>query len=162
MTVESASPEDLPLVRELFQEYERDIGVDLSFQGFAEELASLPGKYAEPRGAILLARRGADLCGCVALRPIGGAVCEMKRLYVRPAYRSLGVGRELVSRILEAARQRGYARIRLDTLPTMAGAIRLYRGLGFQEIAPYVHNPIPGALFLEKALEASGSAPAAG
>ncbi len=149
---ESASTEDLPLVRELFREYEKDIGIDLSFQHFSAELASLPGKYQEPRGAILLARRGPDLCGCVALRPIDDATCEMKRLYVRPAYRSLGVGRELVTRLLDSARGRGYARIRLDTLPTMAGAIRLYRGLGFREIEPYVYNPVPGTLFMEKAL----------
>jgi len=147
-----AAAEDLPLVRELFREYEKDIGIDLSFQDFSAELASLPGKYQEPRGAILLARRGTDLCGCVAFRPIDDATCEMKRLYVRPACRSLGVGRALVTRLLESARGRGYARIRLDTLPTMVGAIRLYRDLGFREIEPYVYNPVPGTLFMEKAL----------
>jgi putative acetyltransferase len=147
-----ASIEDLPLVRDLFREYEREIGIDLSFQGFSEELASLPGKYAEPSGALLLSRAGGDACGCVALRRIDEHTCEMKRLYVRAGFRDLGVGRELVSRILDAARQKRYTHIRLDTLPSMTSAIRLYRGFGFREIAPYVFNPIQGALFMEKTL----------
>jgi ribosomal protein S18 acetylase RimI-like enzyme len=152
VTYASASLEDLPVVRELFREYERDIGVDLSFQGFSGELASLPGKYSEPAGALIVAWDGTAACGCIALRPIDDGICEMKRLYVRAAYRRLGVGRELVTRIMDSARQKGYTRIRLDTLPSMANAIRLYREIGFREIEPYVYNPIPGTHFMEKLL----------
>ncbi|MGO9310308.1 MAG: GNAT family N-acetyltransferase [Spirochaetia bacterium] len=145
-------PEDLSAARDLFEEYGRSLGIDLSFQGFDAELASLPGKYAAPQGAVIVARFDGRPCGCVALRRIDESTCEMKRLYVRPGYRGLRIGEELATRIMEAAAARGYAAIRLDTLPTMTPAVALYRSLGFQEIAPYIFNPLPGALFMEKRL----------
>ena len=146
-------PEDLPAMRELFQEYGRSLGIDLSFQGFNEELASLPGKYAPPQGAVIIARRGDVPCGCVALRRIDEHACEMKRLYVRPGNRGLRIGWELVTRIIETGKARGYEAMRLDTLPSMANAVSLYRSFGFQEIDSYIFNPIPGALFMEKMLQ---------
>ncbi len=144
---------DLPVVRRLFREYADGLGVDLCFQDFEAELASLPGKYAPPRGRLLLGWDGGDALGCVALRPIDGNVCEMKRLYVRPGARGLRLGRLLVERLLAEARGIGYRRICLDTLPTMLPAQRLYESLGFEPIEPYVHNPIPGARFLGLNLE---------
>ena len=157
--VEPARAEDLPLIRELFQEYAASLGFDLSFQDFDRELRDLPGEYAEPRGVILLARAPAGPAGCVALRPWGEAsLCEMKRLYVRPAFRGAGVGRRLVEAILSEARARGYRRMRLDTVPGMEAAIALYRQLGFRPIEPYRANPIPGALFLEIELSPEGAA----
>jgi putative acetyltransferase len=145
-------PADLPVVRELFEEYGRTLGIDLSFQGFEEELASLPGKYAPPDGTVILARLDGKPCGCVALRRINDRTCEMKRLYVRPESRGLRMGGELVRRIIEAAEARGYETMRLDTLPSMKSAVSLYRAFEFQEIEPYIYNPIPGAMFMEKRL----------
>ena len=150
-------PGDLPVMRELFEEYGRSLGIDLSFQGFDEELSSLPGKYAPPHGAVIIACCAGAPCGCVALRRIDERTCEMKRLYVRPGNRGLRIGAELVTRIVETARGRGYDAMRLDTLPSMASAVSLYRSFGFVEIEPYIFNPIPGALFMEKRLrETSG------
>jgi GNAT superfamily N-acetyltransferase len=141
-------PADLSVVRRLFREYADGLGVDLCFQDFEAELASLPGKYAPPHGRLLLAWDGDAALGCVALRPIDGNDCEMKRLYVRPEARGLRLGRLLVERLLAQARGIGYRRICLDTLPTMLSAQRLYESLGFGPIEPYVHNPVPGAKFL--------------
>jgi GNAT superfamily N-acetyltransferase len=162
VTYRAAGPRDLAAVRELFEEYAASLEIDLAFQGFADELAALPGKYAEPRGTIILAEGGGVVIGCVALRPIpeAAAACEMKRLFVRPAGRGRGVGRGLVSRILEEARARGYTAMRLDTLPSMADAVRLYRSFGFRDTGPYVYNPVPGAMFLERRLD--DPAPGAG
>jgi putative acetyltransferase len=151
--------EDLAVVRELFEEYGRTLGVDLSFQGFDDELATLPGKYTPPRGTVIIARTDGKPCGCVALRRIDERTCEMKRLYVRPESRGLRVGGELVRRIIEAAEVRGYETMRLDTLPSMKSAILLYRSFGFQEIEPYIYNPIPGALFMEKRLQSQSTRP---
>ncbi|NML30178.1 GNAT family N-acetyltransferase [Paraburkholderia antibiotica] len=148
-------PEQLDVVRTLFREYAESLGIDLGFQQFDEELAGLPGKFAAPRGCVLLASNGDDgatvdnFVGCVAMRPIDDTTCEMKRLYVRPAGRGLHVGRQLATQICAAAKQAGYQRMRLDTLPTMHAALGLYASLGFEPIDAYVFNPIPGAIFLE-------------
>ena len=148
----SAAAEDVPVIRSLFSEYAESLGIDLSFQDFHHELATLPGKYAPPDGMVILATHQEVPCGCVALRKIDRLTCEMKRLYVRPEKRGLRIGRELVRRILEEARARGYAAMRLDTLRTMESAVALYRSAGFHEIAPYIFNPIPGALYMERSL----------
>ena len=145
-------PDDLAEVRALFEEYAGSLGFDLEFQHFRDELAALPADYAEPAGALLLARDAGAVAGCVALRPIDVQTCEMKRLYIRPAWRGRGIGRLLAEAIIAQARQRGYRAMRLDTIPSMTGAIALYRSLGFADIAPYRHNPIAGAVFLELAL----------
>lgn len=145
-------PADLPVVRELFGEYAQGLGIDLAFQEFDAELAQLPGKYAAPEGCLLLAWNGDRPAGCVALRPIDDARCEMKRLYVRPEMRSLQLGRRLAERVCDEARSAGYGQICLDTLPSMASAIRLYTVLGFHPIEPYVFNPIEGAIFLGRSL----------
>lgn len=147
-----ATAEDVPIMRELFKEYVASIGIDLSFQDFNAELETLPGKYAQPEGAMILARRKGEPCGCVALRRIDARTCEMKRLYVRASARGLGIGRALVIKVIDEARARGYTSMRLDTLPAMKSAVALYKSFGFQEIAPYTFNPIAGTLFLEKAL----------
>jgi len=146
--------EDLAAVTVLFRAYAASLPVDLAYQNFDAELASLPGKYAPPAGALLLARVEAGAAiACVALRPMDGAgCCEMKRLYVAPAGRGLGTGRALVEAIISEARRLGYREIRLDTLPTMTAAITLYRRCGFAPIAPYYDTPVAGTHFLGRRL----------
>lgn len=139
--------------RTIFQEYAASLNVDLCFQDFDAELAGLPGEYAEPRGALLLAWVDGALAGCCALRPLDTSdytnASEMKRLYVRPAFRGLGLGRQLSEGILDAARQAGYSCVLLDTLDDMESARALYEDLGFEDIPPYYHNPIAGAHYLK-------------
>jgi putative acetyltransferase len=135
--------------RALFREYADALGFDLCFQGFENELASLPGEYAPPSGRLLLAIQDAKPVGCVALRELDTAICEMKRLYVRPGYRGRGIGRQLAKAAIEAAQESGYEKMRLDTVPWMTEAIRLYETLGFHDIPAYRPNPIPGARYLE-------------
>jgi len=136
---------DVSVVRELFLEYANSIGFDLGFQDFQREVASLPGDY-DP---ILVAHWNTEPAGCVAMHPIEDGLCEMKRLYVREQFRGHAIGRALAERIIAEARQRGYQRMRLDTLPTMTAAIPLYQSLGFVEIPPYRYNPIAGSKFME-------------
>jgi len=145
---DAASEKDIEVVRELFLEYQAAIGVNLCFQSFGEELATLPGAYSRPSGRLMLAFDGPNILGCVGLRPLDGTDCEMKRLYVRPQGRGLGVGRVLVTTVLDEARAVGYRRVLLDTLPPMREAIALYRSLGFADAAPYRDNPVEGALYL--------------
>ena len=147
-----ASALDLDVVRGLFNEYAGGLGVDLCFQDFDRELASLPGDYAPPAGRLLLAWEDEQAVGCGALRKLDAGACEMKRLYVRTAARGKGLGRRMAEALIGEARLIGYDRMRLDTLPSMGEAITLYRSLGFVPIAPYRKNPVPGALFLELAL----------
>ncbi len=139
---------EIAIVRTLLLEYQQELDIDLCFQGFAAELETLPGEYAPPGGRLLLAYYDGEIAGCAALRPLRIDTGEMKRLYVRPPYRSAGVGRQLAERVIAEGRAVGYQRIFLDTLPTMEGAQKLYESLGFKQIAAYRHNPIAGTQFL--------------
>lgn len=143
---------DMAVVRVLFQEYAKGLGFDLCFQNFDREVAELPGCYALPDGGIWLAWQDGMPAGCVALRPIGDGRCEMKRLYVRPAYAGQGLGRALAEAAVAGARERGYRAVRLDTLESMTAANALYKKLGFGPIAPYRENPLAGALYYELTL----------
>jgi putative acetyltransferase len=150
--ISAATAADLDSVRALFRAYQGWLGISLEFQDFAAELAGLPGKYAPPAGALLLARVGAQIAGVVALRPLAPGRGEMKRLYVLPDFQGCGIGRALAAAIIEAARTAGYRAMRLDTMARMTAAVALYRALGFVEIAPYIFNPEPDARYLELAL----------
>ncbi len=146
------TPEDTDAIRTLFVEYQAQLGIDLCFQGFDDELRNLPGAYAAPMGELLLACVDGTPAGCCAFRPLVNSdhldACEMKRLFVRPAYRGLGLGRQLVERTMTLAQVAGYATMLLDTLSDMETARGLYQEAGFVEVAPYYHNPIPGAHYL--------------
>ena len=147
------SAQDLEAIRSLFTEYAASLGIDLEFQHFSHELATLPGDYAAPRGTLLLAYVDGTPAGCCALRPLDTSdypnAAEMKRLFVRKAFRGFGLGRELAEATLDAARQLGYDHVLLDTLDDMESARALYAELGFESIPPYYHNPIPGAHYLK-------------
>ena len=141
-------PDDLELIRQLFQEYAAGVGVDLGFQDWPNELAELPGKYVPPAGGLWLAAEHERAAGCVALRAIDAQRAEIKRLFVRPLFRGTGLGRQLAVHAVNAARAAGYKQVYLDTLPTMASAAALYRSLGFKQIEPYYDSPIEGTLFM--------------
>ena len=147
------SPERLDEARQLFREYAEQLGIDLCFQGFEAELAALPGDYAPPNGLLLLAYVDGDLAGCGAFRPLPDAdyanACEMKRLYVRRAFRRFGLGRLLAQALIDRATEAGYSAMLLDTLDDMEAARGLYASLGFEEVPPYYYNPIPGAHYLK-------------
>lgn len=152
---QATTPAEVDIARALMREYQSRLGIDLCFQGFEDEMRALPGDYAPPRGRLLLARHEGRPVGCVALRPLDDARCEMKRLFVQPEARGLGAGRNLVRHLLDEARTIGYADIVLDTLSTMVEAQALYEAFGFRDIAPYCVNPIPGARFLGRPLRAA-------
>ena len=154
--VPAHTPDQIEEARQLFKEYAAWLEIDLCFQNFDVELAGLPGDYAPPRGCLLLAVDGDQIAGCIALRKMADGICEMKRLFVRAAFRGKGLGPELADNIIRNATKIGYERMRLDTLPgRMDKAIALYRELGFKEIAPYYNNPVPDAMFMELVLSAA-------
>lgn len=139
--------------RTIFREYEKWLGLDLCFQGFEEEMRSLPGRYAKPDGRLILAYKDGELAGGIALRKIGDGICEMKRLYLRENSRGSGIGRELIEKLIEEARKIGYKKMRLDTFPPKMGkAVRLYESHGFYEIPAYYENPYDGVLYMERVL----------
>ena len=148
----AAGAGDIAQARALFLEYAAWLNVDLCFQGFDAELAALPGAYAPPQGRLLLAWAQGEAAGCIALRPLQAGIGEVKRLYVRPAFRGRGIARNMAGEIVAAARAIGYARLRLDTLDFMHAAAALYRSLGFVETAPYYDNPLRGTVYMELAL----------
>jgi len=151
--VPATLPEQIEEARSLFLEYGNSLGFSLCFQSFDEELKNLPGAYAPPGGRLLLARSGDHAAGCIALRKLDTGICEMKRLYVRPGDRGLGLGRMLAERLIAEARAIGYERMRLDTIASaMKDAVALYRRMGFREIAPYSSIPMESALWLELVL----------
>ena len=143
---------DFVQAHSLFEEYAAGLKIDLCFQGFSQELETLSRMYGPPGGALLLAQMEDGLAGCVAVRPMGGDICELKRLYVRPAQRGTGLGWRLTETALQIGRDLGYRRIRLDTLPQMAAAQRLYESLGFRDSAPYGAEPMTGQRFMEAVL----------
>lgn len=157
--VRADSPGLLDEARDIFREYAASLGIDLCFQGFEAELADLPGDYAEPRGLLLLAMVDGEVAGCGAFRPLPDAdepnACEMKRLFVRRAFRRFGFGRLLAEHLLDRAREAGYSSMYLDTLDDMEAARELYASLGFVEVPPYYYNPLPGAHYLRVDLESS-------
>jgi ribosomal protein S18 acetylase RimI-like enzyme len=145
---EARWPEDRATVEALFREYVASLAEDISFQNVNDELASLPGKYGRPTGVVLIARDGEQAVGAVAYRMVEPGVAEMKRLYVRPAFRGTGLGRELANELIEDARAQGYRTMLLDTLASMSAARCLYRDLGFAPVAPYYDNPLPGVMYM--------------
>ena len=151
--ISPGTPAEFQATRQIFQEYAQQLGVDLCFQNFDAELETLPGDYAAPRGALLLAMIDGELAGCCAMRPLDSVnypnACEMKRLYVRSSHRRFGLGRQLAEAVIDAARISGYSHMLLDTLTEMESARALYQDLKFEEIPPYYHNPLAGAHYLK-------------
>lgn len=152
MTIRPANADDIPGVRTMLREYVAWIGLDLAFQEIDDEIATLPGDYDSPRGALFVAEEGHHLVGMIAMRPFDESIAEMKRLFVRPEARGRGFAKELVTRLLEEARRLDYEEIRLDTLPMMKGAQLLYESMGFDDIEPYYDTPIAGTRFMTKKL----------
>ncbi len=150
---ETKTEEDIEFFRTLLKEYVDSLGIDLSFQNFEEELVNLPGCYARPEGCILLAEYDRKIAGCVAFKKLSDGICEGKRLYVKPQFRGLEIGRKLMESLIAEARKMGYRHMRGDTLASMKTAQALYASLGFKEIEPYTYNPIEGAIFLELKLD---------
>ena len=142
-------PDEITVIKDLFQEYAESLNFDLDFQDFSQELETLPGKYSAPEGSILVAKENGETVGCVAVRPLGSEICEMKRLFVRPAHRGKNLGRELAVAIIEEAKRLGYKAMRLDTVEAMKEASALYRALGFEQIEAYYYNPLPRAMYFE-------------
>jgi putative acetyltransferase len=151
--ISAESPEQVAMIRTLFEEYAAFLAVDLCFQGFTEELNGLPGRYAPPSGALRLAMYDGQAAGCVAIRGLSADSCEMKRLYVRPAYRGMGIGRELTREIIVTARRIGYRVMRLDTLERLIEAMTLYRSFGFNITSPYYTNPLENVVYWELTLD---------
>ena len=147
--VNATKKNQVDIAANLFREYQSFLGVDLCFQGFEEELAGLPGKYADPYGAILLAQYKDEFIGCVAVRPINESTCEMKRLYVKPQFQGLKAGRLLAEQIIYQAKALGYQKMQLDTLERLQAALKLYESLGFKRINPYYENPLDEVVYLE-------------
>jgi putative acetyltransferase len=155
---QASSPAQIAQVRELFLEHAKSLGFSSCFQSFDQELAGLPGDYSPPDGRLLIAEYEGEIAGCVALHKLEPGICEMKRLYLRPAFRRKGLGRRLAETILNEAHSAGYQRLRLDTVERMMrDAVGLYRALGFREIAPYRANPMEGTLYMELVLSGSAS-----
>lgn len=150
--IREATPADLPAVRSLLRDYQAWLKVDLGFQQFDHEFATLPGDYAPPAGRLLVGEQGGRVVAVIGLRPLDGPVCEMKRLFVHPSARGAGLGRALVRRLLDEARGIGYREVRLDTLPVMREAQALYEAFGFHDIQPYYDSPVPGTRFMARAL----------
>lgn len=151
--VQAITPTQIETTRLLFREYEAWLGMDLCFQGFEDELAGLPGKYAPPAGRLYLAIYGTAIAGCIAMRKLDDSICEMKRLFVRPGFRGKKVGVTLIRRLIADARELGYKKMRLDTYPPKMGkAVSLYEAHGFVQIPPYYDNPHDGVLFMESAI----------
>ena len=140
---------EIALIRKLFLEYAESLDFDLDFQNFEEELRSLPGEYVPPKGCMILAMDQDDVAGCVAMRPLSPGICEMKRLYVKPQHRGKNIGRLMAAKIINDASKCGYERMRLDTVPSMKAAQKLYESMGFKQIPAYRHNPVSGTMYLE-------------
>ena len=157
--IDGSTPDRILQARQLFEEYAAWVEISLCFQNFDQELAGLPGDYVPPRGRLFLLSTDSQVAGCIALRPLSEGICEMKRLYVRPEFRGLGLGKQLVSSVIAAAKEIGYTHMRLDTLPgRMDQALAMYRRIGFKEIEPYYSNPVVGATFMELLLADWGMA----
>ncbi|MDP7286905.1 MAG: GNAT family N-acetyltransferase [Phycisphaerae bacterium] len=154
--IPAETPEQLDCVRELFVRYAEALGVDLCFQEFESELESLPGKYAPPDGRLVLASEDGRAAGCAAIRKIDDGVCEMKRLYVRPEFRSCGLGRQLAEEMIVQASRAGYSEMRLDTLDRLTEAMALYESLGFRRIGSYYDNPLDGVVYWALSLDPEG------
>ena len=158
--IQASSSAQIAQVRELFLEYAKSLGFSLCFQNFEQELATLPGHYAPPKGRLFLAEYEGQPAGCAAMRTLEPGICEMKRLYLRPAFRGKGIGRALAERLVADARQAGYRAMRLDTVePVMQEAVTMYRRMGFREIPAYCQNPIAGALYMELDFAAQDAIP---